>query len=123
MIRKIAITSSLVIGIIIAMIIERNVEGTHYASLVLAALLSGYWTGELIYNYILFRKSYRAEYDIYKVQVINSNQNLTLEHIAQRNKYYYKKFKRTKLKDSIFRIIFISCCFGMTIAIISALFI
>ena len=123
MIRKFAVTGSLVVGLIIAMILERNVAGTHYASLILALLLSGYWTGELIYDYVMFRKSYKEEFEVYKVQVINSQQNLTLEDINKKNKLYYKRFKRTKLKQSAAKILLLCCCLGVFIAIITALFI
>lgn len=122
MIRRISISSALSLGLILSLIFERNVVGHHYATLVFAGVFALYWMIELILDYVDFRKRYIKEYDIYKVQLLNSNASLTMEMIDSGKKRYYKKFKRTKLKESTFRIVTICCLLGIVIADICGFF-
>ena len=123
MIRRIIISSIAILGLILSIIFERNISGTHFASLSFAGIISIYWFIELLLDYISFRKKYSKEYDIYKVQLLNSSNQLTLENINERDKVYYRRFKRTKLRESCYRIIVLICFLGIILALIIGFFI
>lgn len=122
MIRKLSVTASLILGIILSVIFERNVYGRHYATLAFVCALSLYWVIELILDYISFRKAYAKGYQIYKVEMLNSSPVLTMEMIERNNKKYYKRFKKTKMKESALKIALICSVFGIFVAVICGFF-
>ena len=122
MIRKLAFSFGLGLGTLISVICELNLKGKHYCSLAFAAAFFLYWLVELIIGYVYFRLSYKDEYKYYKVQLINKS-NLTMELINNNNKKYYKAFKRTMLKDSSLKILYIVAALGLCVATIIAMFV
>lgn len=117
MIRKLVISLSLILGMIISAVIERGVVSKHYATLAFALAFSAYWTVEFILDYIEFRKTYNKKYDFYKARLVNST-NLSLEQIEKDHKLYYKKFKRSMLKESFLKIMYPACALSLSVAFI-----
>jgi len=115
MIRKLSVTGGLAIGLIISVILERNLEGKHIATFVFAILLAAYWTAELVVSYIEFRKKYPEKYKYYKAKLVNEK-NMELDTIENSNTLYYKKFKRSMLKESLIEFSKIVVAFGLFIA-------
>lgn len=122
MIRKLSVSFGLGLGVLISAICELNVSGKHYVSLAFASAFFLYWAAEFIASYVFFRLGYKEKYRFYKVQLINSS-NLTMEIINNNNKKYYKQFKRTMLKDSAIKILYIFILLGLCVATLVALFV
>ena len=117
MIRKTAISSALLLSILISLIVERNVLGKHYFTLSFTLVFAVYLTVEFVLFYISFRKTYTQRYKIYKAEKVNSS-NITMQVIDRENKKYYRRFKRSMLKDSFLRFSPILVCIGASVAII-----
>ena len=115
MIRKVSISAALALGLIIAAIVERSLIGRHYVTLSFACAFALYWSIEFLISYVIFRKSYEKRYNYYKAQVVNST-NLSLEYIEKHPKIYYKKFKRTMIKESFLKISYILISLSIAIA-------
>jgi len=122
MIRKLSTTGGLAIGLIISVILERNLEGKHYATFIFAILLAAYWTAELILSYVLFRKKYSEKYQIYKAKIVNEK-NIDIEMIENNKKVYYEKFKKSMLKESFLEFSKILVALGLFIAFLVAVII
>ena len=117
MMRKILLSALFALGVIISAILEKGVASKHYFTLSFTGALLIYWIVEMILSYIEFRKSYEKKYKIYKVKLLNST-NLSLNEIEREDDKYYKRFKRTMLKDSASRICLIAGLAGLFIAVI-----
>ena len=122
MIRRISVSAALILAVIISAIVEATVVSKHYATLVFSAVFFLYWTGEMIFSYINFRKTYPEKYKFYKAKLVNES-NISLEVIEQDNKKYYKRFKSTMLKDSLLKLGIIAGLFGVAVTLIVAMFI
>lgn len=118
--RRYIITLMLGIGLVIAVILEKNLESKHYATLSFALLISVYWVVETIIMYVEFRKTYPENYKLYIAQIVNQK-DISAEQVKLENKKYYKQFKRTMIKDSWIGISYICVAIGLTIAFIVSL--
>ena len=120
MIRKLAVTGGLSIGLIISVILERNLETKHIATFIFAIVISAYWFAEFIYSYVLFRLGYKDEYTYFKAKLVNEK-DIPINIIENNNKLYYKKFKKSMLKASFLEFSKILVAFGLFIAFLTAL--
>ena len=120
MIRKLAVTGGLSIGLIVSVILERNLETKHIATFIFAIVISAYWFAEFIYSYVLFRLNYKNEYVYFKAKLINEK-NMSSQAIDDNHKFYYKKFKKSMLKSSFLEFSKILVALGLFIAFLTAL--
>lgn len=120
--RRYCITALLVLGLIISAVLEKDLVIKHYATLSFALMISFYWFIETIIMYVIFRKSYPEEYKLYIAQTVN-NKDISANEIIADNKKYYKRFKRTMLKDSFINFSYILVTVGLMIAFIVAMII
>ena len=90
--------------------------GFTYFALVFGAALALLWTILLIYNYIVTysNKNLQERYKIYCAVLVNSSA-LTLDIIHSKDKIYFKKFKRTLIKEKAIEWIKIMLALGLFI--------
>lgn len=118
--RRYCITALLVLGLIISAVLEKDLITKHYVTLSFALAIALYWFVETIIMYVAFRKTYPEEYKLYIAQTVN-NKNISADEILADNKRYYKKFKRTMLKDSFINFSYILITIGLMVAFIVAM--
>ncbi len=99
MIRKLAISSILVLGFIISAIVETSLNVKQYFAISFAIVFAFYWTAEFSFEYFQFRKTYESKFKIYKAKIVNEK-NISLDIIEKNEKVYYKKFKKSMIKNS-----------------------
>ena len=85
-------------------------------ALAFVAALSLMWTVILVYDYFdtYRRENLQERYALFCATLVNSSA-LTLDLIKQNDKIYYKKFKRTLVKEKIVACLKIFLLLGVTI--------
>lgn len=89
-----------------------------YLALGFGCALALMWTVIWIVDYFVTyqRKNLQERYDLYCAVLVNSSA-LTLDLIKQHDKRYYKKFKRTLIKEKLVAWLKIFLAAGVTIAL------
>ncbi len=78
--------------------------GFSYFALSFFVLICLYWLWVLIYSYIHnYHKNLDERFKLYCATLIN-NSNLSVEQINANLNFYFKKFKKTLLKEKIFEV-------------------
>ncbi len=92
--------------------------GFCYFALAFGAGLSLLWTILWIVDYFVSykRESLEEQYTLYKAQLVNSS-SLSLDQIKKADKYFYKKFKKTLIKEKCIQWLKIICAVGIFIAL------
>lgn len=96
--------------------------GFSYLAIVCVCLLMILWSVLWVLDYIFtYKKSNLQErYKLYCALLVNSS-SLTLDYINQNEKVYYKKFKKTLIKEKIISLLKIFLIIGAALALIIVL--
>ena len=121
--RKIIVTSSLVLGIIISSIIDRSIGFEKgYIAISFAAILSAYWTVEFLIDLVYYYWFYEQDFNLFIAEKVNKT-NLTYDDIIQRIDFYFKEFKRTRLKGKFYGYMKLFFAMGLFIFLVTCLFV
>lgn len=115
---KFIVTSVLVVLTIIFGCLQTVWAGFAYFALAFGCVVSLMWTIILLYEYFqdYKRENLEEQYRIYCAQLVNSTA-LTLDLIKSHDKIYYKKFKKTLVKEKLIEWFKIFLCFGIFISL------
>lgn len=96
-------------------------EGFAYFVLSLLMVLALVWGAWLIYKYFTtYRKEQDEEFETYKIEQINKL-GITKEQFEKDEKVYKKSFRKTLIKQKIFKWSLIALCFAIAASFISAI--
>ena len=119
--RRLIISASLVLLVIIGSIIDAHTGfKTGYFAIGAATALAAYWIYEFLLDLICYSMDYDNEFKLYIAEKVNKTR-LTYEDIKAKEKYYFKEFKRSRLKGRLYRFMKLALAMGVFIFLVVCL--
>lgn len=121
--RRFIATACGILLLILGLIIDKSVGfERNYFVISFFALLIGFWLFEFVFDLVLYKKNYEYEFKIFVAEKVNKT-DLSYDQIMDKRKYYYKEFKRTKLKGKLYEYFKVCFTMGLFILLVVYLFI
>ena len=92
-----------------------------YFAVSLAALFAGYWIVEFLIDLISYYMFYENDYKIFIAEKVNKTM-LNYDDIMAKEKYYFKEFKRTRVKGKLYGYTKVIFTMGLFIFLVVCLF-
>ena len=77
---------------------------------------------EFVLDLMLYKKAYEEEFKMYVAEKVNKT-DLSYDQIMSKRKYYYREFKRKKLRGKLYQYLKLFFAMGIFILLVVCLFV